>query len=274
MSERNRRMLQQRAAAHRSNPEPPNSLARSVAFPAQMRAETVIWKGQERKRLDGTASVTEKRYPMYDMFGEYDEVVDQNAFEDTLKRHPDVAYLTNHRGLTMARTVNETLMLSADSKGLQTEAYVNPKRHDVSDLVTAIEDGEITEMSFAFRIDDGEWSDDYTEYRILKVDLDRGDVSAVNYGANPYTSVAARQAEVMSDLRKLPEGAQRAAVAEMRRHLAEDGMDLDGEPIVELERGDDAAEEVREQQTEEPTVEGPQGSSVKLMKIRLAMLED
>jgi HK97 family phage prohead protease len=185
-------MLQQRAAAARSNPIP-NGEARRQPFQAELRSSTVIWNDRESVKLVGCASTVDKKYRMFDMFGEYDEVVDQRAFDGTLSRQPDVAYLVNHGGVTMARTTNGSLILSADSKGLQTEAYLNPKRQDVQDLVTAIEDRDITEMSFAFRIDEGEWNDDFTEFRILRVNLDRGDVSAVNYGANPYTSVAARQ---------------------------------------------------------------------------------
>lgn len=228
-------MLQRRAAAARSNPIP-NGQARSQPFKAQLRAANVIVNGQERVKLTGTASVVEKRYRMYDMFGEYDEVVDQRAFEKTLAQKPDVAYLLNHRGMTMARTTNGTLNLSADRDGLQTEAFVNPKRSDVNDLVIAIEDRDVTEMSFAFQILDGEWNDDYTEFRILEVDLDRGDVSAVNYGANPYTSVAARQNEVIADFRRLPEGAQRAALSNMR-------ADVDDDPTALMQAVDAAIDE-------------------------------
>jgi len=38
----------------------------------------------------------------------------------------------------------------------------------------------------------GQWSPDWTHYRILEVDIDRGDVSAVNFGANPFTSTGVR----------------------------------------------------------------------------------
>lgn len=207
-------VLQRRAAAASENPgEIPNGAWHRQPFSAEMRAEKVIWNGAEKVRLSGNASVVEKAYRMFDMFGEYDEVVDQAAFTKTLSRKPDVAYLVNHAGVTMARTSSGSLLLSADSQGLQTEAYVNPKRGDVNDLLLAIEDRDVTEMSFAFRIIDGQWNDDFSEFRILEVDLDRGDVSAVNYGANPYTSVAARQTEILNDLQRLPTGAQRAAVA-------------------------------------------------------------
>jgi hypothetical protein len=46
--------------------------------------------------------------------------------------------------------------------------------------------------------------------------LDRGDVSAVNYGANPHTSIAARMREIMHDVDHLPIGAARAAYARLQ----------------------------------------------------------
>lgn len=214
-------MLQRRAAAAQANPgEVPNGAARSCALGEQVRASTVIWKDRERMLLEGYASVVEKKYRMWDIFGEYDEVVTQGAFTQTLSKNPDVAYLVNHRGLSLARTTTGSLELKADGKGLFTRAYLNPKRSDVKDLVAAIEDRDVTEMSFAFRIDDGEWNDDFTEFRINQIDLDRGDVSAVNYGASPHTSVAARQAEVMADIERLPAGAQRAALETLQERLA------------------------------------------------------
>jgi hypothetical protein len=37
-----------------------------------------------------------------------------------------------------------------------------------------------------------EWNEDYTERRLLEVSIHRGDVSVVNYGANPATSATLR----------------------------------------------------------------------------------
>lgn len=271
MTEDRSRMLQRRAAAAAANPGTmPNGVARSHAFGAQVRATTVIWKDQERVLLEGYASVVEKKYRMWDMFGEYDEVVSQGAFDETLSKNPDVAYLVNHRGVTMARTTNGSLELKADGKGLGTSAYVNPKRTDVRDLVTAVEDRDVTEMSFAFRIDDGEWSDDFTEFRINKVDLDRGDVSAVNYGASPHTSVAARQSELIEDLKRLPEGAQRAAFTELQRQLdaLDDAEDLDDVPAP----AETSATPPAEPPEQRAAGVDDTGGSVKLAEIRLALL--
>jgi HK97 family phage prohead protease len=143
-------------------------------------------------------------YEMYDFWGPYTEIVDRGAFDVTLAAEPDVAFLLNHRGTTMARTKSGTLTLSVDDHGLRSIALLNPERTDVRDLVHAISDGDIDQMSFAFQITRGQWSPDYTEYRILEVDLDRGDVSAVNYGANPNTTISARAKQALAAVDDLP----------------------------------------------------------------------
>lgn len=143
----------------------------------------------------GVASVTESPYEMYDMFGPYTEVVDAAAFDATLSRNPLVEFTLNHGaggGLPMAHTRNSTLSLSVTDSGLTYEANVDHTRTDVADVLKALDRGDLAEASFKFRIDKGQWSPDYTEYRILQVDLDRGDVSAVNFGANPNATSAAR----------------------------------------------------------------------------------
>jgi hypothetical protein len=47
-------------------------------------------------------------------------------------------------------------------------------------------------MSFAFRCSDQEWSEDYSQRRILETNIHRGDVSIVTNGASPTTEVALR----------------------------------------------------------------------------------
>lgn len=193
--------------------------ARMAAFPAQLRAELVDYKGQQRYHVHGHASVVNTPYEMWDTFGPYMEVIDGDAFTRTLAAGPDVAFLVNHKGVTMARTTNDSLRLGMDSVGLAVEAWLNPKRQDVSDLVVAIQDRDVDEMSFAFMLPDGggQWSSDMQTFRITDLELDRGDVSAVNYGANPYTDVAARSREILADLDHLPAGAARAAVARLQQ---------------------------------------------------------
>ena len=141
------------------------------------------------------ASVTEQPYEMYDMFGPYTEVVSLDAFDATLATGPSVEFTLNHGaggGIPMAHTRNDTLTLTAikdgDITGLWYEAMVDQTRNDVADMLKAMQRLDLAESSFKFRIDSGQWSPDWTEYRILAVSLDRGDVSAVNFGANPHTA--------------------------------------------------------------------------------------
>jgi hypothetical protein len=190
----------------------PAGAARSVGFPSAFQIRKVERNGKQMYHLHGTATAYEQLYEMWDAFGPYKEGVRQRAGAASLAKPPDVAFLVNHKGITMARTTNSTLELAEVDTGLDYDAWVNADRQDVRDLASAIDDGLINESSFAFMINHGSWNDDFTEYWIEEYDIDRGDVSAVNYGANPYTSVAARAREILDDLDRLPAGAQRAAL--------------------------------------------------------------
>ncbi len=165
-------------------------------------ASTVDRNGLECIRIGGLASTTDEAYEMYDLFGPYTELVAGGAFADTLAASPLVEFTVNHGAggaLPMAHTRNSTLDLVETTepdedgrKGLSYDAYVDPTRSDVSNLVKALQRGDIAEASFKFRITKGSWSPDWTEYHIEGVDLDRGDVSAVNYGANPNATSTLR----------------------------------------------------------------------------------
>ncbi|MFD0074262.1 HK97 family phage prohead protease [Streptomyces sp. NPDC127166] len=139
--------------------------------------------------ISGYASVVEEPYEMWDFLGAYAEVVRAGSFTKTLNETPQVQLLLNHGGLAMAYTKAGTLRLAEDSTGLHMEADVTSSRSDVQDMLLALEDGSVDEMSFAFRVTRQIWSPDYDQRDILEVDLHRGDVSVVNFGANPATSV-------------------------------------------------------------------------------------
>lgn len=193
---------------------------RSLTFPAVLRAS--VEKRDNAKdgdppwlHLCGVASVVETPYDMWDMFGPYTETVSRTAFDASLSRNPDVAFLVNHGGLTMARTTAGTLKLSSGSSGLSVDAWLNPARADVGDLAIAINDGCVDQMSFAAMMEEGQWSDDYGEFRMTKLELSCGDVSAVNFGANPHTTIASRANRFLTEMDHLPSGAAMAAL----RHL-------------------------------------------------------
>lgn len=150
--------------------------------------------GDGMVQFDGHASVTETPYEMYDFFGPYNEVVSASAFDNTLARAGlDVPFVLGHDQLRrIARTTTGTLHLSMDDQGLQVLADLDPADHDVAYILPKLRSGLVDEMSFAFRITRGIWSPDYTEYRIDEVDIHRGDVAIVGYGANPFTDAGVR----------------------------------------------------------------------------------
>ncbi len=172
--------------AHRRSGESPQSRA-WVAAPTvvQLRADA----GTDNLQFTGVASATERGYEMHDAFGVYTEVISAGAFDDTLRADGlDVPLVLGHDQLRrIARTTNGSLRLSTTDDGLLVEAELDPTDDDVRYIAPKLRAGLIDEMSFAFRIDAGSWSPDFTEYRIESVDIHRGDVSIVGWGANPYT---------------------------------------------------------------------------------------
>lgn len=143
--------------------------------------------------LDGYASVFDSPYDVYGgaPMG-WTEIIDRKAFDKSLAGKPDVQLLINHEGMPLARTKSGTLKLSADSKGLKVKADLDRRDPDVQRLEAKMDRGDMDEMSFAFRAIRQEWNNDETERRLTEVSIDRGDVSVVNYGANPATSTNLR----------------------------------------------------------------------------------
>jgi HK97 family phage prohead protease len=167
--------------------------------------------------LEGYASVTEVVYEMWDWLGPYGEVVRTGAFTKTLSENPQTQLLLNHGGLSMAYTQAGTLRLAEDTTGLAIGADVNTSRSDVRDMVTAIEDGNVDEMSFAFRVLRQQWSPDYDQRDILEASIHRGDVSVVNFGANPATSIGAMRA---ADFDRLDPADAEALIARLQKRIA------------------------------------------------------
>ena len=141
--------------------------------------------------------MTGRGYEMFDWAGPYTEVVTPGAFEKSLSRADlDVPLVLAHDSLRrIARTTNGSLTLTEDDQGLACDApNLDPNDADVAYIAPKLRSGLVDEMSFRFQITAGEWSPDWTEYHINEVDIHRGDVAIVGYGANPYTTEQLRSA--------------------------------------------------------------------------------
>ncbi len=147
--------------------------------------------------LTGYASTTETPYEVQD----FKETIARGAFKRTLSEGPDVVLLVNHDGIPLARTKSGTLTLSEDARGLRVDADLDAQNPLVQSLRSPMERGDLTEMSFAFRATDDDWTEDYSERTIREVSIHRGDVSMVTHGANSATvgSVSMRSEEKAED---------------------------------------------------------------------------
>lgn len=154
----------------------------------------------------GVASVVDKPYSVRDRSGEFTETIRAGAFDKTLSevenrakkaKEPgdvnDVALFINHRAtdVPMASTYAGTLRLGVNPN-LTVAADLDAIRSDVVIARSAVQRGELRQMSIGFRVPKGrdEWNADYTERMIHEVALD--EVSIVRRGANPHTTASMR----------------------------------------------------------------------------------
>lgn len=178
-----------------SLPEPQTMRAAfTVASLTETRGED---DGDDVLRLEGHASVFGVEYKVYGgpPYG-WVERVETGAFDETLKEKPDVVFLRDHEGMALARTKSGTLTLEVDKRGLAIGTELDIANPEVVALRSGIERGDIDEMSFAFRVTEQMWAehpdhegDEMSLRKITAVNLNRGDVSAVTFGASPDTDI-------------------------------------------------------------------------------------
>lgn len=159
-------------------------------------------------RITGHAAVFDQWTTLYaGTYWTWREVVRPGAFRSALGEKQDVRALINHdKNLILGRSTSGTLVLSEDATGLLCEIDP-PDTQAARDLMTLIQRGDISGMSFAFRVrPDGDRTvctiqgEMETEDREL-LDVDLVDVSIVTNPAYPQTDVAIRS---MIELRDKP----------------------------------------------------------------------
>lgn len=219
-----------RTAADRPSQRRCSEPAGSLPVARVRAAEEVRVQESGSLHFHGLASATNTPYEMYDMFGPYTEIVAAGAFGKTLAQAGlDVPLVLNHDSLRrVADTVTGTLSLAETDRGLEADApNLDPADADVAYIVPKIRAGLIREMSFRFRITKGSWSPDWMEYHIEEVDIHRGDVAIVGYGANPYTVSELRSpGEPVADLCRRSDEFVRDEFRRLRAELRSRGLAL------------------------------------------------
>jgi HK97 family phage prohead protease len=150
--------------------------------------------------LEGYALVYEYKYDIGGgpEEGGFTEVIARGAAAKSAGE-ADVRLLVNHDGVPLARSRGGqgTLQLKSDDVGLKVRAELDPANPTVQELRSAMNRGDLDQMSFAFKVPRGEgrqeWSSDYSLRTIREVQL--FDVSVVTYPANPATVAKLRSDE-------------------------------------------------------------------------------
>lgn len=126
-----------------------------------------------------------------DIGGAFRESIRQGAFADTLKESDVRALIDHDTGRVIGRSGSGTLRLVEDEKGLSVEVDL-PDTSDGRDLAVQLERGDITGMSFGFRVLQDMWdlTGDFPIREIMKVEL--YEVSAVAFPAYDDASIALR----------------------------------------------------------------------------------
>lgn len=145
---------------------------------------------EEQKHIvEGYATTFNDPYVLYTYDGvDYKEEVDRNALDGADME--DVIFLYNHEGMVFARQSNGSLKLEMDEKGLRVWADLS-LTEDSRRLYEAIKTGLVTQMSWAFTVEEDSYNEKEHLRKLLKI-RKVYDVSAVSIPANPATDISAR----------------------------------------------------------------------------------
>lgn len=158
---------------------------RAITNPPELRAEGA------GKVAKGYVALFNSRTQIGDYFY---EIIAPGAFTESLRNADVLALIAHDTGRVIGRTKAGTLRLAEDNKGLFVEIDL-PNTSDGRDLAVQLERGDISGMSFGFRVTHEEWDEtgQIPTRTIHQVDL--REVSAVAFPAYPDTTLALRSLE-------------------------------------------------------------------------------
>lgn len=157
--------------------------------------------GDGKRKIVGYAAKFNSR--SVELWGFVEEIA-PGAFDRALREAHDVRALVDHDpSRILGRSKAGTLRLSVDEAGLVSE--IDPPDTQASrDIQVSLERGDVTGMSFGFRVISDEWrTDGKMPLRTIR-DLELFDVSVVTYPAYPATEVSMRAQEQAASMKPTP----------------------------------------------------------------------
>lgn len=186
-----------------------------------------IEEDSEYRTITGAPIVYDRETVITEPDGfQYIEVIKHGAVQEGAITR-DTALFYNHDLATskpLARVRTGKLRLTVTDSGVSMEADINIQRSDAKDLYIAIKDGDITGMSFMFRVEEDEWSttEQGMPKRIIKKIGYIHEVSAVADPAYKDTAITARSGESVETLSDAVETAR----AKYTQYIQDKGLAL------------------------------------------------
>lgn len=151
--------------------------------------------------------------------GYFDEVIEQGALNGADLK--DVRFLVNHDAsmIPLARSrnnnANSTMQMTLDNEGMAIRVNLDVKNNsEARNLYSAVQRGDISGMSFMFRVDDEEWTDiesDHPTRHVRKIS-DVVEVSAVTFPAYDATSISTRNKQALDNARAALDSARKKSL--------------------------------------------------------------
>ena len=154
--------------------------------------------------------------------GFFDEVIARGALDGADLR--DVRFLVNHdtSKIPLARSrnnnANSTMQLMTDDQGMAIRVNLDIQNNsEARNLYSAIERGDISGMSFMFRVDKDEWSNLESDHptRTVRSIADVVEVSAVTFPAYDATSISVRNKQALDSARSALDSAKNSLDSEL-----------------------------------------------------------
>lgn len=173
---------------------------------------TELRASEKELRIGGYAAVYETpSHPIQTKVGSFIEKIAKGAFRSIMKTKPDVVMLLNHdQNVVLGRTTSGTLVLKDDSHGLKFDCLL-PSTPTGRDVHESVKRGDLAGCSFAFQVDEDEWSEEKSVVdraityakRVIKSFKNLMDVSIVTQPAYPGTEVFTRSNAVAAEVRSM-----------------------------------------------------------------------
>ena len=204
-----------------------NEMVTRRAYMTDLRAASA---DDGQRIIEGRPIVFDSESTIHDWGGDYREIITRNALANT--DLSDVCLFINHEQdkipLARSRKGKGTLALQVDEQGMAMRAVLDVENNaEARALYSAVERGDITGMSFCFRVRADRWEDLESDRPLRYIDDISiiHEVSAVTEPAYPQTSITARSSEE-AGFSPLVE-ARQAAQAAAQESASKDALELE-----------------------------------------------